>query len=83
MNNNYTTAKAVALRIAELLTQLDITQYELAKRSDLSESTISGIMNEKNDSCKLRIIEKISDGFGLSLSKFFDSPLFDHEKFND
>ena len=82
MKNNYTTTKAVALRIAELMTQQDISQYELAKRSDLAESTISGIINEKNDSCKVRIIERISDGFGLSIAKFFDSPLFDHDKFN-
>ena len=48
MNKKYLTSRAVALRIAELMAQQKISQYELAKRSLLSESTISGIMNEKN-----------------------------------
>ena len=83
MNKKYTTTRAVALRIAELLAQQNISQYELAKRSLLTDSTISSIMNEVNDSCKLRIVERISDGFGISISQFFDSPYFDHDNFNN
>lgn len=83
MNKKYTTTRAVALRIAELITQQDISQYELAKRANLNYSTLNDIMNEKSDSCKVRIVERISEGFGMSISQFFDSPYFDHDKFND
>ena len=66
-----------------LLTQQGISQYELAKRSILAETTISGIMNERWKTTTLSTIERISDGFGLSISQFLDSPLFDHDKFNN
>jgi transcriptional regulator with XRE-family HTH domain len=83
MDKKYTTTRALALRIAELLTQQGISQYELAKRSILAETTISGIMNERWKTTTLSTIERISDGFGLSISQFLNSPLFDHDKFNN
>lgn len=81
MKEKYTTVRAVALRITELLRSQDITQYELAKRADLPEATISIIVGEKNNTCKLNVVEKIASGFGMSLSQFFDSPFFEHDKF--
>lgn len=77
----YTTTKAVALRIVELLNKQDISQYELSKRADIDQSTISYILKERNNTCKLNVIEKIAFGFGMNLSQFFDSDYFVHDKF--
>lgn len=46
------------------------TEYNLAKNSDLSQSTISS-WYRKNLEPSLASIEKICQGFGITLSQFF------------
>ena len=58
-------------RILALLKANNMTKYELAKKSGLSESTVLSIFNQKGEP-KNETIEKIASVFGLSLSKFFD-----------
>lgn len=82
MKKKYSMTRAVALRIVELLEANHITVYELAKRADLNESTIRNIINERCNSCNMRVIERIAYGFHIPFCEFVDSPYFDHEKFN-
>ncbi len=65
------------MRIAELLKEREMTQYQLFARSGVPKSTISNLMNCSYDSVKLRIIHEICQGFQISISEFFQSPLFD------
>lgn len=58
-------------RILALLKANNMTKYELAKQSGLSESTVMSIFNQKGEP-KNETLEKIAFVFGLSLSKFFD-----------
>ena len=69
--------RAVSLRIEELLKEHNMTQYQLSSRSGVPKSTISNLMHCAYDSVKLRIIHELCQGFSVSISEFFASPLFD------
>lgn len=69
--------QAVSLRLSELLEQHNMTQYQLFTKSGVPKSTISNIINCAYDSVKLRIIHEICQGFQISMTEFFQSPLFD------
>lgn len=69
--------QAVSLRLQELLKQHNMTQYQLFTRSGVPKSTISNLVNCAYDSVKLRIIHELCQGFPISISEFFASPLFD------
>ena len=72
-------ADAVAMRIEELLTERNITQYRLSQISGVPQATISDIRLKKNKSVNLTIIYEIADGVEMGLDEFFDSPLFKRE----
>lgn len=69
--------QAVSLRLRELLAERDMTQYQLFSKSGVPKSTINNLVNCSYDSVKLRIIHEICQGFQISISEFFQSPLFD------
>lgn len=69
--------QAVSLRLAELLKERNMTQYQLFSKSGVPKSTIHNIMQCTFDSVKLRIIHEICQGLEISLEEFFHSPLFD------
>lgn len=69
--------QAVSMRLSELLTELEMTQYQLSSRSGVPKSTISNIIHCSYDSVKLRIIHELCQGFSISISDFFQSPLFE------
>lgn len=69
--------QAVSMRINELLKEREMTQYQLFSKSGVPKSTLSNLMHCSYDSVKLRIIHEICQGFEISISEFFQSPLFD------
>lgn len=69
--------QAVSMRLAELLKERNMTQYQLFSKSGVPKSTIHNIMQCSYDSVKLRIIHEICQGLQISLAEFFSSPLFD------
>lgn len=71
--------QAVSLRLSELLQEHHMTQYQLFAKSGVPKSTISNIINCAYDSVKLRIIHEICQGFQISITDFFQSPLFDED----
>ena len=71
--------EAVSKRVAQLLTQYDMTQYQLSSKSGVPKSTISNLIKCSYDSVKLRIIHEICQGFQISITEFFCSPLFDED----
>lgn len=68
--------EAVGKRLAGLLNEKHMTQYQLYKRSGVPKSTISNIINCSYNSVKLHIIHEICQGFEIGLYDFFNSPLF-------
>ena len=70
-------SQAVSLRLQELLREYGMTQYQLFTKSGVPKSTISNLIHCSYDSVKLRIIHELCQGFGISISEFFQSPLFE------
>lgn len=73
---------ALALRIQELLKQNNITRYKLAMNSGVSHSTLKNIMHETVKDNLLSTTILIANGFGMTVSDFLDSPLFDEQNLN-
>ena len=69
--------QAISLRLQELLAEHGMTQYQLFSKSGVPKSTISNLIHCSYDSVKLRIIHELCQGFGISISEFFRSPLFE------
>lgn len=69
--------QAVSQRLAELLRERGMTQYQLYVKSGVPKSTIGNVINCAYDSVKLRIIHEMCQGLGIDLQEFFHSPLFD------
>ena len=68
--------EAVSKRLTELLQQNRMTPYQLYIKSGVPKSTIGNILNCTYPSMKLRIIHELCQGFGISITEFFQSPLF-------
>ena len=70
-------SEAVSQRLAQLLREKDMTQYQLYMKSGVPKSTIGNVTNCAYDSVKLRIIHEMCQGLGISICEFFQSPLFE------
>ena len=68
--------QAISARLAELLNERQMTQYQLYIRSGVPKSTIGNVINCSYDSVKLRIIHEMCQGLEISIIDFFNSPLF-------
>lgn len=60
----------IIARIKELCQEKDITYYRLAKLSDIPNTTLTNMIS-KNTVPSVPTIEKLCNGFGISLSQFF------------
>lgn len=74
--------QALALRIKELLEEQNITRYQLAMNSGVPHSTLKNIMHDTITDNLLSTTVLLASGFGMSVSKFLDSPLFDEHNLN-
>ena len=68
--------EAVSKRVTELLKERNMTNYQLSVKSGVPKSTIGNLVNCTYDSVKLRVIHEVCQGFGISITDFFNSPLF-------
>lgn len=74
--------EAVSKRLTELLSERNMTQYQLFMKSGVPKSTIGNVINCSYESVKLRIIHEMCQGLGITLCDFFQSPLFDDYHFD-
>ena len=68
--------QAVRERIAELCEEKHITINKLANISGITQSTLNNIMSGRNNSTTISTIQEICDGLEITVTEFFDSPLF-------
>lgn len=68
--------EAVSERLRELMREMNIGRNELSQRSGVSVSTIGRITRGGLRSVRIRTVVRLCRGMGISLAKFFDSPLF-------
>lgn len=71
--------QAISMRLMDLLSERNMTQYRLYMLSGVPKSTINNIVTCSYDSVKLRIVHELCQGLNISITEFFDSPLFEEE----
>lgn len=71
--------EAVSKRLTGLLQENRMTPYQLYIKSGVPKSTIGNIINCTFPSVKLRIIHELCQGFGISITEFFQSPFFEED----
>lgn len=57
-------------RIEELCIEKKMSRYRLAQKSGIAQSSISTLLNRKSVPT-IQTIDKICDGFGITLAQFF------------
>ena len=72
-------SEAVGKRTKELLFEKNITQYRLTKITCLNEKTISDLLKGKTSDVKFSTLYLIVEAFNMTLTEFFNSPLFSNE----
>lgn len=69
--------EAVKYRINELCHERDWNVNELIRRSGVNQSTVSELMTGRSKHPRISTLKKLSDGFGITLSDFFDDDIFE------
>lgn len=72
-----TICEATSKRIEQLCRQKRLTGYSLTFQAGMPPSTFKSIMNGKSRNPGICNIQKIADGFGMTIREFFDSDIFD------
>ena len=74
---------AISKRIKDICSEMNITQYELFKRTGVPQSTISTIIKGEISTIKLSTIYEICSGLNIEISDFFDTNDFKLENLDD
>lgn len=72
-----TIAEATVKRILELCDAREITVNKISNLSGITQSTVNDIVNGRTKNAGIATIQKLCDGFEISVREFFDSDLFD------
>ena len=71
-----TTREFVANRIVELCQERNMAINALARSAGIPPSTVKNILNGASKNPGVVTIKMICDGFGISLTEFFDTDVF-------
>ncbi len=69
-------SQAVANRIIELCNKKHITVNKLSTISGVTQSTVNDIVNLRSKNIGIITIKKLCDGFGITITEFFNSEIF-------
>ena len=75
-----TVNQAFSLRVREILKEKKMTQYKLEQATGIWHSTMTSILNNRTKSSNFKSMALIIRELGLTVSEFFDSPVFDLEE---
>ena len=68
--------EAVAKRLIELMEQRNLSLNGLARLAAVPPSTLKNIIYGKSKNPGVATLKLLCDGMGISITEFFDSPLF-------
>ena len=71
-----TISQAVAKRILDLCGENNITVNKLSTMSAVTQSTVNDIVNGKAKNIGIVTIKKLCDGFGITITEFFETDYF-------
>ena len=74
-----TISEAVAIRLGNILNERKLTQYRLEKDIAMPHNTMKTLMGKRNKSVNLRTIMQIVKGLNMTMSEFFDDPIFEDD----
>ncbi len=75
--------KAVVKRLKELIKERRITVNKLANLSGVAPSTVKNIFNGKSQNPGVVTLKLLCDGMGITITEFFNSPLFSELEIED
>ena len=81
MHDEY--SEILVQRIRLLCKQRGITAYQLANMSGIRYSTLENLLNRKTFNPKIKTLQKIANGFSMTLAEFLDFPDLNHYSFED
>lgn len=70
------TIEAISARILELCSERNISVNKLSTLSAVTQSTVNDIVNLRSQNPGIVTIKKLCDGLEISLTDFFDAPIF-------
>lgn len=68
--------EAIAIRVNQLLTDRNLSQYSLFKNGGVPRSTVCDVVNNKKKRVSTETVYQICTTLGLTLAEFFDVPIF-------
>lgn len=71
-----TLLQAISTRIIELCDEHNITVNKLCTLAGVTQSTVDSILKGKSKNPGICTIKKLCDALNISITCFFDSPLF-------
>ncbi len=74
-----TVNNAVAMRIAKLLQQKNMSQYRLEIESGIQHGSMQCIMNSRNKTVTLSTVIMLAKGFNMTLTEFLDDEVFNFD----
>lgn len=72
--------RAIAQRIRQILKEKNISQYRLERNAAIPYSTMINIMNGSRESCKVKTLILIIRTLGITVSEFFNDPVFESDE---
>ncbi len=70
--------EAIAIRVSQLLSDRNLSQYSLFKNGGVPRSTVCDVINNKKKRVSTETVYQICSTLGLTLSEFFNSPIFEN-----
>ena len=74
-----TLSEAISTRVRRILEERKMTQYRLEQNSGINHGTMSAFMSNRNKSCNMTTVVLIIRAFGMTISEFFNDPIFQIE----
>ena len=72
--------EAFSARVRELLKEKHMTQDRVEQITGIYHSTMNSVMNGKIKASNFKTMALIIRALGVSISEFFDSPLFEFDE---
>ena len=73
---------AFSIRVREILKEKKMTQYKLEQLTGIYHSTMTSILSHKTNASNFKTMALIIRELGVSITEFFDSPVFDFVNLN-
>lgn len=71
--------QAFSIRVIQILKNKKMTKYRLEQETGLYHSTLSCLLNGRYKTANFRTMALIIKALGLSITEFFDDPIFDFD----